>query len=186
MKSMDKDLENIARFKNGDMEVFSDLVRKYQNEVYSFILRMIGSRMDSQDLTQEVFIRVFKGLNGFKCKSLFRTWLFRITINVCRSHFKRNSLFSNNSLDKEGQASLDKEGQASIEEKVIHKEQREALRELISQLPYKQRITLILKIYHELTFLEIARVVDSSIGTVKANFHFALNKLRQEWPKDEM
>lgn len=175
---MDKDLENIARFKNGDMEVFSDLVRKYQNEVYSFILRMIGSRIDSQDLTQEVFIRVFKGLNGFKGESLFRTWLFHITINVCRSHFKRNSLFFNNSLDKEGQA--------SIEEKVIHKEQREVLRELIAKLPYKQRITLILKVYHELTCSEIARVVDSSIGTVKANFHFALNKLRQEWPKDEM
>jgi len=178
MKLMDKDWENIARFKNGDMKVFSDLVRKYQNEVYSFILRMIGSRMDSQDLTQEVFIRVFKGLNGFKCKSLFRTWLFRITINVCRSHFKKNPLFSDNSLEKEAQA--------SIEEQVIHKEQREVLRELISQLPYKQRITLILKIYHELTFLEIARVVDSSVGTVKANFHFALNRLRQEWPKDEM
>ena len=94
MKLMDKDWENIARFKNGDMKVFSDLVRKYQDEVYGFILRMIGSRMDSQDLTQEVFMRVFKGLNGFKCKSLFRTWLFRITINVCRSHFKKNPLCS--------------------------------------------------------------------------------------------
>jgi len=175
---MDEDLRIISRFRSGDIEAFSELVRKYQNGVYSFMLRMIGSEADAQDLTQQVFIRAFKGLKGFRGKGLFRTWLFRIATNVYRSHSKNSPLFSKSGLDNVRQE--------CFEEKVILKEQRQVLRRLISQLPYKQRLTLILKVYHELTFSEIAQVLNCSIGTVKANFHFALNRLREEWPRDEM
>ncbi len=91
--------ELVEEAKMGNFEAFGDLISPYEKKIYNYCLRMTKRREDAEDLTQEVFVRVYKGLKGFKGNSQFSTWIFRIAHNICIDHY-RKSKFTTVSLNQ--------------------------------------------------------------------------------------
>ena len=80
----------IEEAKNGNFEAFGELISLYEKKIYNYCLRLTNRREDAEDLTQEVFVRVYKALKGFKGNSQFSTWIFRIAHNICIDHYRKS------------------------------------------------------------------------------------------------
>ncbi len=156
-------------------EAFDVLVERHQRQVYQLCFRYVGNHEDAADLVQDTFVRVFKGLKGFKGQSAFTTWLYRIAVNVCLNRVSRKApapaaLAGNDWLDPG----------AVRQDTVLLREERAAeVRAAIGQLPPKQRATLILRVYHDLPHEQIAAILGSSVGAAKANLFHALSNLKK-------
>ena len=159
----------------GDRDAFGRLVERHQRTVYRLCYRFAGNHEDASDLAQEVFIRAYRGVGRFKGDSSVATWLYRIAVNVCLNHRAAERPRAD-AIDPERHV----DGSGADPAEAIHRRQRaERVRAAIARLPRKQRATVILRVYHELPHEEIARVMGSSVGTVKANFFHALANLRK-------
>jgi RNA polymerase sigma-70 factor (ECF subfamily) len=159
----------------GDAGAFEAIVERHQRSVYQVCFRFVNNHDDASDLAQETFVRAWKGLHNFKGESALSTWLYRIAVNVCLNRVSARRL-PTEPLDAD--RFVDTKGEtpgASL----LREERAEAVRRAITQLPEKQRATLILRAYHEMSHQEIADVLGSSVGAVKANFFHALSNLRK-------
>ncbi|HTM29789.1 MAG TPA: sigma-70 family RNA polymerase sigma factor [Vicinamibacterales bacterium] len=160
----------------GDRSAFDVLVGRHQKAVYQLCYRFVPNHDDASDLAQDVFVRAWKGLSRFKGDAAFTTWLYRITVNVCLSRVsaKRPINAPAEELERLEDVQTDAPGTS-----LRRAERAEAVRRAIHALPEKQRATLVLRIYHELTHQQIAEILGSSVGAVKANFFHALGNLRK-------
>ena len=159
----------------GRTEAFDSLVVRHQRHVYQLCYRFAGNHEDASDLAQDVFIRAFRGLRSFKGRSAFSTWLYRVAVNVC---LNRAALRT----PKAGPLEAADQRDDRIERAdagLIRAERAAEVRAAIARLPKKQRAALILRVYHDLAHDEIAEIVGSSAGAVKANFFHALANLRK-------
>ncbi len=159
---------------NGVRDAFDVLVERYRRQVYQLCYRYAGNHEDAADLAQEVFLRAYRGLGRFKGRSALGTWLYRIAVNVCLSRAATRSRQAE-PLDE----ALAAAGGGDPVESVMDAERARRLRRAIAALPRRQRAVLILRAYQELPHREIARVLGSSVGAVKANFFHALRNLRK-------
>jgi RNA polymerase sigma-70 factor (ECF subfamily) len=159
----------------GDKGAFDEIVDRHRRAVYQVCYRFVNNHEDASDLAQETFVRAWKGLRNFKGESALSTWLYRIAVNVSlnRVSAKRldvdvieNDQFVDTTSDAPGDA-------------LFRGERVAAVRRAIAQLPEKQRATLILRTYQELSHQEIADILGSSVGAVKANFFHALANLKK-------
>jgi len=157
----------------GEREAFSGLVERYQRDVYRLCYRYVNNHHDASDMAQEAFLKAFKALPSFRGDSSFSTWLYRIAVNTCLN-FRQSRRAAPEPLS-EALPDLAPPVAQSIEDD----ERAASVRAAVAKLPEKQRATLILKLYHELTHEEVARILGSSVGTVKANLFHALNNLRK-------
>jgi RNA polymerase sigma-70 factor (ECF subfamily) len=158
----------------GRRDAFDIIVERHRRAVYQLCYRFVGNHEDASDLSQEVFIRAFRGLDRFRGDASLATWLYRIAVNV--------------SLNKVGAKQPQTEpidARPHLDERAIDPasellrgERAAQVRAAIARLPKKQRATVILRIYHELSHEEIAGILGSSVGAVKTNFFHALAKLR--------
>jgi RNA polymerase sigma-70 factor, ECF subfamily len=163
----------------GDTQAFDQIVERYQRNVYRLCYRYVNNHFDASDMAQEVFLRAYKALSKFRGDSAFSTWLYRIAVNTCL-----NFRSANRRPVEELSENLTDKRRGALEE--IEREERAVrVREAIGHLPDKQRATLILRMYHDLSMEEIAGVMGSSIGTVKANLFHALSKMRKRLGGDE-
>lgn len=165
----------VAAFLAGRREAFDVIVERHRRQVYQLCYRFVGNHEDAADLAQDVFVRAFKGLRQFKGQSSLGTWLYRVGVNAClnRLAVKRpetEAIDSSQHVDTRVVDPL---------ESVLRGERAAAVRLAIDRLPPKQRATLMLRVYQELTHEEIAKVLGSSVGAVKANFFHALGNLRR-------
>jgi RNA polymerase sigma-70 factor (ECF subfamily) len=135
----------------------------------------MGNHEDASDLAQDVFIRAFRGLHRFRGQSTLSTWLYRIAVNVC---LNRVSTKKPQTEPIDARPHLDHRAIDPASE-LMRGERAAEVREAISRLPKKQRATVILRVYHELSHEEIAKVLGSSVGAVKANFFHALANLKK-------
>lgn len=158
----------------GRREAFDVIVRRHQRQVYQVCYRFVGNHEDASDLAQDVFVRGYRGLRGFKAQSALATWLYRIAVNVCLNRVSaKTPRFE--TVDAE---MLD--AKAERADSAIDRAERAAeVRAAIARLPRKQRATLILRVYHDLSHDQIARILGSSVGAVKANFFHALANLKK-------
>jgi RNA polymerase sigma-70 factor (ECF subfamily) len=147
--------------RKGERGAFDQLVIRHQRGIYRLCYRYVNNHEDANDLTQEVFLRAWRGIRRFRGRSAFSTWLYRIGVNTCLN-FRASRRPPTQELPE-----------------AIADGRTGAVREAVSRLPEKQRATLILKIYHELTHQEVARILGSTVGTVKANLFHALGNLRK-------
>ena len=159
----------------GETAAFDELVERHRRAVYQVCFRFVNNHEDASDLAQETFVRAWKGLRNFKRESALSTWLYRIAVNVS---LNRVSVKRPQTEPLESDRFVDVTGEppgASL----FRNERADAVRRAIAQLPDKQRATVILRAYHEMSHQEIADVLGSSVGAVKANFFHALTNLRK-------
>ena len=160
---------------------FDVIVERHRRPIYQLCYRFVGNHEDASDLSQDIFLRAFRGLRSFRGQSSLSTWLYRIGINVCL-----NRVSARTTLDRSERATSPVEELPVIDDRgdspsdlVLRKERAGRVRAAIAQLPRKQRATLILRTYHEMSHQEIADVLGSSVGAVKANFFHALGSLKK-------
>jgi RNA polymerase sigma-70 factor (ECF subfamily) len=154
---------------------FDLIVERHRRSVYHLCYRFVGNHEDASDLSQDVFLRAFRGLRKFRGQSSLGTWLHRIAANVCLSRIGTKAPLTE-PIEEERHIDTRSESQA---ERVIKEEQAARVRAAIAELPPKQRATLIMRMYHEMSHQEIAEALGSSVGAVKANFFHALGNLKK-------
>ena len=167
------DREAVAACLRGEREAFDRLVEKYQRDIYRLCFRYVNDHQDANDMAQEVFLKAYRALDRFRGDSAFSTWLYRIAVNTClnfRASRKPERAELPDALPDKAPGAL---------ERLERDERSNRVREAVTRLPERQRATLILKIYHDLTHEEVAGILGSSVGTVKANLFHALGNLKK-------
>ena len=180
MASTDEEL--VARSIGGDLDSFNQLVLRWERPIYALAYRVIGREEDARDVCQETFLRAFRALGGFKGQAKFSSWLYRITLNLCRDWIRRERR-QPLAQTPEGVDLVELAGEAedteSIEELVARKEIGAAVAKAMALLPEEQRTAIVLKEYHGLTFQEIADMLDCPLSTVKTRLYQGLTVLRR-------
>ena len=181
MPSTDEEL--VARSQGGDLDSFNQLVLRWERPIYALAYRVIGREEEARDVAQETFLRAFRALKGFKGQAKFSSWLYRITLNLCRDWIRRERRTPVVQAP-DGVDIIELAGEStpseSIEELVSRHEVGRAVAKAMSQLPEEQRTAIILKEYHGLTFQEIADQLDCPLSTVKTRLYQGLTVLRKQ------
>ena len=184
MFDKNRDFKLIKRCKRGEEPAFAELLNCYRSPIYGLCYRMTHNAEDARDLAQEVFIKVFSLLDRYDEKFAFSSWIFRIATNHCIDHLRRNrmrfmSLNSNVGADGE-EFEIQLPAKGPQPDRVL--ERREAmdrLQEVIAELPPHYRAITLLRHDQELTYEDIATVLDLPLGTVKARIHRARAMIQQ-------
>jgi RNA polymerase sigma-70 factor, ECF subfamily len=159
----------------GQREAFDIIVERHQRQVYHLCYRFVGNHEDASDLAQDVFVRAYRGLRGFKRQSALATWLYRIGVNVCLNRVGASTpRFETLDAAERVDHSVER-----ADTRLLRDERAAEVRAAIARLPKKQRATLILRVYHDLPHEQIAGILGSSVGAVKANFFHALANLKK-------
>ena len=174
-QTADDDRTLVQACLSGRREAFDVIVQRHQRHVYQLCYRFAGNHEDASDLAQDVFIRAFRGLHTFKGHSAFGTWLYRIAVNVC---LNRAASRAPKSAALEIADQVDHRVERA-DAMLLRGERAAEVRAAIARLPKKQRAALILRVYHDLPHDQIAEIVGSSVGAVKANFFHALANLKK-------
>lgn len=165
----------VEAFLAGSREAFDVIVERHRRQIYQLCYRFLGNHEDAADMTQDVFVRAFKGLRNFKGDSALSTWLYRVGVNAC---LNRVALKQPRLETIEPEQHVDHRS-PSAHEMVARGERAVEVRRAIAKLPPKQRATLVLRMYQEMSHEEIAGVLGSSVGAVKANLFHALGNLKR-------
>lgn len=160
---------------DGRVEAFDAVVERHQRSVYQLCFRFARRHEDAADLTQEVFLRAYRGLRRFRGDSSLATWLYRIGVNVCLNHVSAKRA-PETALDDAPALAAAGDDPASAFAKA---RESARVRRAVARLPPKQRATLILRVYQDLPHREIAAALGTTVGAVKANFFHALGNLKR-------
>jgi RNA polymerase sigma-70 factor, ECF subfamily len=165
--------ELIERCQQGDRAAFEELVRLTHRRVYSLAYRLVRDRSDAEDVSQEAYLRIFRGLAGFRKEAAFETWMYRIVTNCAMSHLRRRGRFGDLLRDEEGpdQATPDRAQELTVE--------RDELSRGLAALPEGQRVAVLLKDVYGLSVREIATELGIEEGAVKVRVHRARRKLKE-------
>ncbi len=181
MASSDEEL--VTRSMGGDLDSFNQLVLRWERPIYALAYRVIGREEDARDVAQETFLRAFRALSGFKGQAKFSSWLYRITLNLCRDWIRKERR-TPVSQAPEGIDIIELAGEATpaetIEQLVGRKQLGRAVSKAMAMLPEEQRTAIILKEYHGLTFQEIADMLDCPLSTVKTRLYQGLSVVRKQ------
>jgi len=169
------DPELIQRFKNGDITGFNEIVRKYQQQVYWVIRKMVQDHDAADDITQEVFIKVHTALKDFREESNLFTWLYRIATNYSINHLRKVKVRNTVSVELVVEPMESKEKGA--DEAIDDEARRRYLEEAIETLPAQQRAVFNMRYYDRLPYDEIAQMLGKSTGGIKANYFHAVKKI---------
>ncbi len=169
------DADLVAACVRGEPGAFDLVVERHQRAVYQLCYRFVTNHEDASDLTQDVFLRAYRGLKKFRGQSSLGTWLYRIGVNVC---LNRVSVKAPLTEPVEERHHVDTRSESAAD-RLLRSERAERVRSAIAQLPHKQRAALILRMYHDMAHQEIAAALGSSVGAVKANVFHALQNLKK-------
>lgn len=181
--SSDADL--VERARRGDTAAFARLVTRYEDYIYNVVGHMVGFGPDASDLTQEVFLKAFRGLEGFEGRSKFKTWLYGIMLNCVRTHRRRRgrgpevwSLEAGGSEDNP--APHPPARQRGSLARTIAGERVELVRRTIRSLPQEMREILVLRDLQGLSYRELGQSLELPMGTVKSRLARARRRLKEE------
>jgi len=169
------DDELVGACLDGRRDAFDRIVARHQKSVYQICFRFAGNHADASDLSQETFLRAWRGLGGFKRQAALGTWLHRIAVNVSLNRVSSRPP----AAERVDNLRLPDDRIETPADGAIRGQQAASVRRAIAALPDRQRATVILRVYHELPHHEIAAILGSSVGSVKANFFHALRNLRR-------
>jgi RNA polymerase sigma-70 factor (ECF subfamily) len=180
----DDELELVERFHAGDEKAFNILTLRYQEKIYWVVRRMIPDHDEADDIVQDVFIRAYHSLKTFKGESSVYTWLYRIAVNLSLNEIRRKKIRKTFSLDEATTEQHSTDDDTPMEA-MERSEQSMMIRKAIDRLPEQQKKVFVLRYYEELPYEEIAKIVKTSVGGLKANYFHAVKKIG-EYLKHEM
>jgi RNA polymerase sigma-70 factor (ECF subfamily) len=191
---MDSDQKLVKRTLHGDTRAFEELVETYQNKVYTLAYRYMGNEDDANDMSQEAFIKSFRSLKSYKGDASFGTWIYRITTNVCLDELRhRKRRVVPLSLD-EPLATVDgdevkreiPDSSLAADKIYEQKEFSQHIQLLLDEMKSEHKSVIVLRDVMELSYEEIAAVLDCSIGTVKSRISRARNILQKKLVEREL
>jgi len=177
----DKEILEILNQPSQYEKGFRILMQKYQEPIYWHIRRMVKNHEDANDVVQNTFIKVYKGISKFKQDSKLYTWLYRIATNETITFINKNKKQKGTSIDDEN----------GIENKLIAEEYSDSdrivfrLKKAIDLLPEKQKLVFNMRYYDEMTYKQISEILDTSVGGLKASYHHAVKKIEQYFVANE-
>jgi RNA polymerase sigma-70 factor, ECF subfamily len=190
-KSRDQkdDLELINAFQNGEKAAFDVLVLRYKDRIFNLCIRFLGDYHEAEDTAQDVFVKAYNSLKGFRFESSFFTWLYRIAVNSCKNRVKsleyrfrradtRVDLSDETLKDFQGVNSTDQPSGPASE--LEGKETMKILQKAINSLPPDQKSVIILRDIQGLSYEEITDITGFKLGTLKSRLSRARNNLREK------
>ncbi len=178
-----KDQEIVEKFKQPESKnyAFNILVRTYQERIYWHIRKMVIDHEDANDLTQEVFVKVWKNLHKFQGKSQLYTWIYKIATNECLNFLtKKRKKFFVPIVDVKSELLSKLESSEHVSGDEIQLKLQKAL----LTLPDKQRLVFNMKYFDEMKYDDISEVVGTSVGALKASYHLAVKKIEKFLKED--
>jgi RNA polymerase sigma-70 factor (ECF subfamily) len=167
--------ELLAACRRGDPEAYEEVVRRTYRHVYTQALRLVGDRQDAEDVAQDAYLRVFRGLAGFRGDAQFETWLYRIVSNAAMSHLRKRRRFGELAKDSP-EESRELPSATLVAEEAVD---RDSLTKALDSLPPSLRVVVILKDVYGLSCREIGDQIGASEGAVKVRLHRARRRLKE-------
>lgn len=171
----------ISKLKNKDNDAYDTLINMYSKRIYYLCLKILGNTCDAEDATQTTFLNVFRAIENFQGKSQLQTWIYKIAVNVCNDILRKkirqnhiNTYFSKELEETYHNVADEKE---NIEEKILKNERKKVVYNCIYKLPQNHRKFIVLRDLENLSYEEIANILDMNIGTVKSGISRARGKL---------
>ena len=182
----DPDAALMLRVKRGDRIAFAELVEKYQQPLFNFICRTLRDETESEDLAQNVFLQVYKSRQRYEATAKFSTWLFTIARNLCLNEIRRRSRHPAESIEN-SQPELEEHPQRQYEDKkyvlptenTLHRELAQKFEAALAELPENQRSAIMLCREDELSYEEIAKILDCSLSATKSLIHRGRETLKE-------
>jgi len=174
------DTELVKLAQRGEGRAFDILVGRYQTRVTHLVYRYVKDSDLALDLVQDIFVKIFRNLVRFKGESKFSSWLFRVAVNDCIDYLRRAKLRKEQSLDRYQEFGFDvadEHRSVRVAENLEDKEDRVRVNRALAGLPDKQRSVVVMKIYEDMTFDDIAEILEEPVSTVKSRLYKALNTL---------
>jgi RNA polymerase sigma-70 factor (ECF subfamily) len=169
------DADLIKEFRKGRTEAFAELVRRYSRPLTLTIFRIIRDAEEAKDISQMAFLKAYEGLPRFIMASSFKTWLYTIALNAVRDYLrKRRPVNTVDAVD----TIVDPE--EPVSDRLDRKRNLSRIREAVDSLPPKQRMTLHLRVYEDMDYEEIARILGGTAGSARVNFFQAAKTLREK------
>ena len=159
----------IEKFLRGDIKSYNELVHRHQGWVRGMTLNIVKNTQDAEDISQDVFVKVYFGLNYFRFESEFKTWLYRVVINKINNHFRKQKLRSVFSAELKEEMSEDAGSSTSNENRLF---------EMTPKLPRFQRNIVLLRVYQDLSFKMIGGILNITENSAKVSFHKAKANLK--------
>jgi RNA polymerase sigma-70 factor (ECF subfamily) len=171
---LDHGLSLVERVKQGERSAFAELIEQYQRPLFDLALRWTRSRADAEDIVQRAFMNAYEGIGSFRGQSSIKTWLFRIVLNL----LKNESRYQKRRKAEEIDDTIPSHDRSPLDQSMLNEEVG-AILKVVDRLKPKQKSTLLLRIFQELSFNEIAQAMKCSENTAKVNFHYAVKNLKQ-------
>ena len=175
------DLELVTRAANGDQAAFQTLVERHRSMVYRVAYQFAGNHYDAEDIAQEVFIKVYRSLDRFRQDAQLTSWLYRIVMNACIDHRRRQHPSATAPFGEEAEQRLlnTPEEQPGPDDRAYAEELGQVLENEVGRLPEGQRIVFVMRHHQGLKLSEIAESLGLAEGTVKRQLHAAIHRLRK-------
>jgi len=176
-QGLQTDLMLIEEVRAGKRAAFSELVKRHQRGLLRLSMRFMKDVDTSQDIVQEAFIKAYEKLHLFEGRASFKSWLYQIAVNTARNKLRENRYDYSNIDDVHLSVS------ATAEKNMVHAAVSEIIQTEVDRLPFKQKTALVLRVYEDMSFAEIAEVMECPYDTAKANYRHALLKLKETFEK---
>ncbi|MBR6091981.1 MAG: sigma-70 family RNA polymerase sigma factor [Bacteroidales bacterium] len=183
MSDMLNDKELVLRYRNGDVASFQILVDRYQNKIYSYVLMLVKDKQLADDIFQDTFLKIIRTIKAgaYKEEGKFIQFAMRISHNLIIDHFRKAKRLPMVDPTKEDYDMLDNARfkDPSIEEQIVTEQTYDDVRKMIEFLPAEQREVLVMRMYDDMSFKEIAEATNVSINTALGRMRYALINLRK-------
>ena len=183
----EEDARIIRGLRAGIEEAYEELINRYEQPIYSMLYRLLGSETDACDVVQDVFVKVFRGIHSFREKSSLRTWIYRIAVNEARNHrrwfarhYRREVPLEGTGPDKAGVVDFTEDPGRSPYHQALDNETRMLVERALTKINPLFRVAVVLRDIQNLSYDEIAEILQVSLGTVKSRIVRGREALRRE------
>ena len=179
MRASDEDL--MRRCREGDMSAFELIVLRYKDAIFNFIYHFVADYHRAQDISQETFLRVLRNVDRYKSRNSFKTWLYKIAVNLCKNELRDRSRHRTLSLDDPAMdiESLSGDHYITPDRAYEREELRRLVKDAVGSLPEDQRMAIIMREYQDLSYEEIASALNCSLGAVKSKIYRARQNIKK-------
>jgi RNA polymerase sigma-70 factor (ECF subfamily) len=178
------DFDLIKSFNSGNRQAFNILIMKYREKVYSFTRKMLNNHDDADDVTQDIFVKLFNSLKDFRGDSKFSTYLYRVSYNFSLNLLKSRSVkYSRQDDSQDIEFAVDDD--ISFSDNPDSAEQTRLLEDAFRKIPEQQRAVFMLRFYEGLSYEEISKIMNKSVGGLKANYFHAIKSIESNIKKKQ-